>query len=112
MPLGELLHTLPIVARKTARSIEQTNRKLAKAKSAVLFNRQCLNEDILPIYTNIKPHDPAVRHAQFTKEYRIKLVENQIECKEKLIEELESQQLYLLRSFTSPIFPIKPKKTS
>ena len=46
MPLGELLHDLPIETKKTARSIEQTNRKLSKAKSAVLFNRQCLNEDI------------------------------------------------------------------
>ena len=91
MPLGELLHDLPIETKKTARSIEQTNRKLSKAKSAVLFNRQCLNEDILPKYTNIRPHDPAVRQAQFTKDYRKKLVENQIDGKLKLIKDLECQ---------------------
>ena len=48
--IGQLSTSL----RKTIRKYEHTNRKLIKAEFALRFNEQCLNEDALPIYTNIE----------------------------------------------------------
>ena len=53
MPLGNLIYDLNTKTKKTIRTIENTNKKIAKAKSAILFNGQCKKEDILPNYTNI-----------------------------------------------------------
>ena len=47
--IGQLSTSL----KKTIRKYEHTNRKLIKAEFALRFNEQCLNEDTLPIYTNI-----------------------------------------------------------
>ena len=41
MPLGNLIYDLNTKTKKTIRSIENTNKKIAKAKSAILFNGQC-----------------------------------------------------------------------
>lgn len=109
MSLGELLHRLPTDTRKVVRSIEQANRKLSKSRSAVLFNRQCLNENILPTYTNIRLHDPAVKQAQFTNDYRKKLVENQIEVKLQLIEDLEAQLRNLYEKLHESSIPDETK---
>ena len=53
MPLGELLFNLTDDLKINVRKIEKLNRKLSKAQNAVIFNGHCLNEDILPRYTNI-----------------------------------------------------------
>ena len=39
--------------RKLIRNIENIEKKLINCQLAVVFNETCLNEDILPIYTNI-----------------------------------------------------------
>ena len=39
--------------RRLIRSIENIEKKLMNCQLAVVFNKICLNEDILPIYTNI-----------------------------------------------------------
>ena len=39
--------------RKIIRNIENIDKKLINCQLAVVFNETCLNEDILPIYTNI-----------------------------------------------------------
>ena len=53
MNFGELIHDLQTNAKKVIRKIERTERKLQKAKSALVFNETCINEDILPKYTNM-----------------------------------------------------------
>ena len=39
--------------RKHIRNIENTEKKFIKCQLAILFNNTCLNENILPTYTNI-----------------------------------------------------------
>ena len=99
MNFGELIHDLQTNAKKVIRKIERTERKLQKAKSALVFNETCINEDILPKYTNIKLHDPAAKEAIFTKEYRKKLVSQQIETKSKLVRQLELELTELYQEF-------------
>ena len=50
---GQLIFDLPSGTKKLIRTIERTNRKLAKAYNSLVFNETCLKEDILPNYTNI-----------------------------------------------------------
>ena len=39
--------------KKLIRKIENLEKKLANARVAILFNKTCLNENILPKFTNI-----------------------------------------------------------
>ena len=40
-------------SRRLLRNIENIEKKLINCQLAAVFNETCLNEDILPIYTNI-----------------------------------------------------------
>ena len=91
MSIGDVLFILPRHVKKTIRQIETTQRKLVKAQAALVFNETAIKEELLPNYTKIKTHDPATRERPFTKEYRKKLVEHEIEQKKKLIGELEEK---------------------
>ena len=39
--------------KKHARNIEDQEKKLANARVAIVFNKTCLNENLLPTFTNI-----------------------------------------------------------
>ena len=43
---GQLIFDLPSGTKKLIRTIERTNRKLAKAHNSLVFNETCLKEDI------------------------------------------------------------------
>ena len=53
MSLGDILHTLTELHKKTIRRKEKLTKKNIKAKYAIVFNQTCLQEHILPAYTNI-----------------------------------------------------------
>lgn len=99
MSFGELIYNLPRETKKIIRSIETVNRKLVKAKNALVFNETAINENLLPNYTRIKTHDPAVKDKHFTREYRLKLVEHQIDEKKRLIKVLEEKLSKLNEKF-------------
>ena len=88
MSFNEILINLNNNLRKTVNKIIKTQNKLSKCENAVTFNGLCLKEDLLPKFTNIKLHDPATRNEAFTKEFRRKLVQHQIEKKETQYTEL------------------------
>ena len=96
MNLGTLLHNLSSENKLTIRKLEKLNRKISKCETAIIFNRQCIQEDILPKYSNIRLHDPAARKQKFTKEFRKNLVQLQLKNKEKNLEKLKGKvnQLY------------------
>ena len=85
MSLGNLIFYLRNDQKVLIRKIEKLQRKREKTKNGVIFNQTCLQEDILPKYTNIKVHDPAARKTAFTKEYRRKLVQLQLKTKEEAL---------------------------
>lgn len=74
MNFGQLLYSLPNDKKKLARQIEKVNNKINKAKTSLVFNKMCIQENLLPTYTNINTHDPAAREEQFTVEYRQQLI--------------------------------------
>ena len=53
MNFGNLLYIQPENIFKNIRNIETTEKKLANAKIAVIFNNTCLNENLLPRFFNI-----------------------------------------------------------
>ena len=53
MNFGEFLHLHPENIKKRIRKIENLENKLANARVAIVFNKTCLNENLLPTFTNI-----------------------------------------------------------
>lgn len=62
MDIGRLIYNLPHDVKNTIRKTEKTQKKLVKNQSAMVFNQTCLQENILPTYTNIRTHDPVARN--------------------------------------------------
>jgi hypothetical protein len=53
MSFGNLLFDLQAPARNFVRLIEKNNKKIVNKKYALVFNQTCINEELLPNYTNI-----------------------------------------------------------
>lgn len=53
MNIGYLIHNLSEEEKCIVRKIEKINRKLVNVKYALVFNKQCIKENLLPAYTNI-----------------------------------------------------------
>ena len=53
MTIGNLIFNLPNNIKRIIRNVEKTCKKLVNFKYALVFNTTCLNENILPTYTNI-----------------------------------------------------------
>ena len=77
--LGELIYALPKEVKLEIRRLEKCFLKLQRKELSCAFNRTCLNEDILPKYTHLKLHDMAATQEGFTKEFRKKLIQRQLE---------------------------------
>ena len=90
MNLGELLFDLNNEQKRIVNSIIRSNNKVSKATYAIEFNKRCLDENILPKYSNIHL-DPASSGLQCTLEFRRSLVENQLRIKEGELHELQSK---------------------
>ena len=50
--IANFLFLLNQDTRKLIRNIENIEKKLIDCQLAVVFNKTCLNEDILPVYSN------------------------------------------------------------
>ena len=83
MTFVELLFNGSEALRKLFRKLESTEKKLLNIKWSIVFNNICLNENIMPTFTNIKHHDPAVVNTRQTLEYRKHLILSEIRKKEK-----------------------------
>ena len=53
MNFGELIFNFPCNIRSKIRYLEKLEKKLVKANIAILFNRTCIKENILPKFTDI-----------------------------------------------------------
>ena len=95
MNVTEILNSIPETTKKTFNKIQKLNRKLSKAKSAVLFNDICLKEHILPKYTNIRLHDQRAKKQLFTEAFRRNLVEHQLKEKQAQVSELQKKLVTL-----------------
>ena len=85
---GEVLSLLDPETKNLVRRIEQNGKKITNAHYAVVFDKKCIQEGLLPNFTNIRLHDPAVRKRQFTFDFRRKLIEEQVKLKENKLLDL------------------------
>ena len=53
MDLGSLVFNLPPDHKHSIRKIEKTTKKIVETELALVFNQVCLQENLLPTYTNI-----------------------------------------------------------
>ena len=53
MSLGEIIFQFPNNIKIIIRQVEKLERQQIKANMAIQFNRTCVNENILPQFTNI-----------------------------------------------------------
>ena len=58
MNFGEFLHLHPENIKKLIRKIENLENKLVNARVAIVFNKTCLNENLLPTFMNIYIYTP------------------------------------------------------
>ena len=90
MTLTALLHTIPEELRRIYRKYENCCKKIINNTWSTRFNEICLKEEILPNYSRIKLHDPAVADTNETQKYRMYLVEKELE--EKLQQKCKLEQ--------------------
>ena len=50
--LGSLIHPLPSEQRKEVRDLEKVTLRRCKTECSLLFNSTCVNEKLVPNYTN------------------------------------------------------------
>ena len=63
---------------------------------SIMFNKICINEEMLPKYTYFKLHDPAAHKYNSTLEYRRDLVKRQITlCKNNVHDDPKLGRKYL-----------------
>ena len=89
MKYVDLLETLPDELKKLFRQYEVVRKKLINIKWSLEFNSICLKENILPNYSRIKHHDPAVKNTATTLQYRRYLIKREITIKKKNEEDLK-----------------------
>ena len=92
MNIGNALHELSPEGRKVVRKIENTSRKIINAKASVVFNELCINNNLLPKFTNIRLSSEAVQRRPFTLDFRRNLVLNEIDQKRGDIVRLQEQE--------------------
>ena len=82
---GNLLFSLSPEERTLIRKLEKQLYKLNAAETAVIFNSTCINEGLLPKYTNLRLHDPNAADDRHTHTFRRRLAERQLEEKKKIV---------------------------
>ena len=110
--LGEMLFILPPETRKIVRLLEKCSFKLIKLKCGILFNHTCLNENLLPIYSNIKLHDKAARHEKFTLDFRRNLIQREIDNAQTKNDHSKSKQHNSILHSPTKSVPIYYRKFS
>ena len=92
MAYGNLLYTLPEHLRGIIRKYENCSKKLINLEWSTEFNSICKNEGILPNYSRLRHHDPAVALTATTLEYRKYLVERELQSQERRIADVKMEK--------------------
>ena len=69
--------------RKLVRKLEKVQLRINAAETAVLFNRTCIREGLLPRYSNVRLHEPHAANDRHTQAFRRRLVERQLREKQE-----------------------------
>jgi len=85
------------------RVLERLILKVVRSQSHLNFNETCINNNLLPTYTNVKLHDGAASSETFVVNFRLKLVQRQVEHHRTELLSLKSQYEEKLNNFRSLI---------
>ena len=92
MSYAEVLYTVPEELRRHFREYERIVKKLINLNWSIEFNSICKKENILPNYSRLRHHDPAVATTATTLKYRKYLTDREINNKKKKKVELEKSK--------------------
>ena len=98
---GSLLFCLPPQEKSIARKLEKLLYKLNAAETAVIFNRICLQEGLLPKYTQLRLHDPDAARDGHTRAFRRRLAVRQLESKKDIVRRLKKEVADLRQQWTT-----------
>ena len=101
--IGDLISGFSHTAKAVVRSLEKLQKKLINERSAIVFNQTCLLNGLLPNYTNIRLHSPAIRKRSITLDFRKKLVEEQVREKKAEVSRLEAEYKELQRQLIQEV---------
>ena len=79
------------------RKLENLETKIIIRKWSQIFNNICITENLVPKYTNIRYHDPALESSREGMEYRNFVLEREIKIKENEIKDI-NDEIGLLRN--------------
>ena len=86
------------------RLCERNLLKITCISSHLSFNETCVNNNLLPTYTNVNVHNEAARRDAITLDYRLKLIEREIREQKKELYDLKvtyNEHLKELEQITS-----------
>ena len=83
MSCAEVLYTVAEELRRHFREYERIRKKLINLNWSIEFNSICKKENILPNYSRLRHHDPAVTTTVTTLKYRKYLTDREINNKKK-----------------------------
>ena len=80
-----------IQEKQAIRKIESIGKDLIKTNAAVTFNQICIDNNLLPKFTNVRLYNEAVQQEPFTGEFRRNLVKHEQTTKRRRQAELQRQ---------------------
>ena len=78
MTFGQIVHLLPQDERHTVRHLEKLAYKINAAETAAIFNETCIQEGLLPKYTNLRLQGPQAANTRQSAAYRRSLVQAEL----------------------------------
>ena len=93
MSYGENLYLLPEELRNSFRKFEEIRKKLINIEWSLVFNQTCLKNNLWPIYTNFRHHDPALTEDMNTLHYKKYLIEREVKMKKTQLKALPMASL-------------------
>ena len=96
-----ILNNCSVQIRTAYRNCERMLLRITSVASHLSFNETCVNNDILPIYTNVNLHNEAVRGDTLVHDFRYKLIAREIEQQQSQLSQLRIDYQGLLGSLES-----------
>ena len=86
------LNKLPDSIKSQIRKLQNIKTKIINCKWSQIFNSICLKENLLPNYTRMRYHDPALEYSNISHNYKVSVIKREIKLKEENYQRLQSDK--------------------
>ena len=100
-----ILNTASQVELTKFRELERLSKKVIKESSHLSFNETCINNELLPTYTNIRLHDEAAQGEAFVNQFRSELILREIKESKSALYDLKNEFNASLQEFKRNVEP-------